>query len=168
MIFQSTENCAKTLFSLNIPDADVYEAEAIWNGSSELREALCCPAVGLGEKNSVTDKLFPQSMTAFIKVMCEFGHISQLSDIFKAYRKLKLKYKGIVEGTLLCADRPDEETAEKFRKMLCKKYGANDAALEIIEDKSLIVGYRLVVGDTEYDKSAAGVVKALRKKLVCR
>ena len=62
----------------------------------------------------------------------------------------------------------DEETAEKFRKMLCKKYGANDAALEIIEDKSLIVGYRLVVGDTEYDKSAAGVVKALRKKLVCR
>lgn len=168
MIFQSTENCARALFSLNIPKAGVSEAEAIWNGSDELREALCCPAVGLGEKYSVTDKLFPRSITAFIKVMCVFGHISQLSDIFKAYRKLDLKERGIVEATLFCADRPDGETAEKFRKMLCRKYGANDAALEITEDKSLIIGYKLVVGDTEYDKSAAGAVKALRRKLVSR
>ncbi|WP_124100847.1 F0F1 ATP synthase subunit delta [Ruminococcus sp. Marseille-P6503] len=168
MIFQSTENCARVLFSLNIPRADVSEAETVWNESGELREALCCPAVGLGEKYAVTDRLFPSSMTSFIKTMCAFGHIAQLSDIFKAYRKLELKKQGIVEATLYCADRPDNETAEKFRKMLCEKYGANDAALEITEDKSLIIGYRLVVGDTEYDKSAAGAVKALRRKLVCR
>lgn len=59
MIFQSTENCARALFSLNIPKADVSEAEAIWNGSDELRRRFAALPSDWEKKYSVTDKLFP-------------------------------------------------------------------------------------------------------------
>ncbi|GAB5082440.1 hypothetical protein Osc1_16130 [Hominimerdicola sp. 21CYCFAH17_S] len=165
MITCAAENCGKVLYSLNIPESDIIESERLWNVSAQLREALCCPAVSLREKYSVIDKLFPTSVGAFLKVICGFGHIDALSEIFEAYKELMLKSRGIVKAVLYCAKAPDKETEKKFREMLCRKYGADGAELEICTDSSLIGGYRLCVGDTEYDKSVAGALKALHKKL---
>lgn len=165
MITCAAENCGKVLFSLNIPESEVIESERLWNLSAQLRETLCCPAVSLREKYSVIDKLFPASIGAFLKVMCGFGHIDALSEIFEAYKELMLKSRGIVKAVLYCAKAPDKETENKFREMLCRKYRADGAELEIYTDSSLIGGYKLCIGDMQYDKSLAGALKALHKKL---
>lgn len=168
MIFQNASNCGAVLYSLKIPESDVFEAKRVWKISAELRTALCDPAIHKDEKQRVIDGVFPKSTAPFFKVMCEFGHIDKLDEIFEAYEELLRKGKNIVKATLCCAQMPDEDTLKNFREMLKAKYSAADAELEVITDSSLISGYRLTVGDIEYDKSVQGALKALQRRLVRR
>lgn len=168
MILKDSQNCAKVLLSLGIPDDEITAAGEIWSASPELREALCSRSVTVREKYAVCDKLFSKRVSPFIKVMCEFGHIEKLDSIFSAYKLEKLKSENVLPAKLYYVNRPDSETVERLKKALCKKYKADGVELSEDSDPSLFGGYLLCVGDTEYDKSISGTVKALHKKLIRR
>lgn len=168
MIMNDSQNCAKVLFSLDLPEGEIEDAEKLWNSSAELREALCSKAVTVQEKYAVCDKLFSGELSAFMKVMCEFGHISKLGSIFEAYRAEKLRSEDALSAELYYVNMPDEEMIESIKTTLKKKYGVSRVELKAESDESLFGGYLLCVGDTEYDKSISGAVKALHKKLIRR
>ncbi len=168
MIFQDAENCAKVLLSLNADENDILDAKNLWESSDELREAICANSVRMVEKYAVIDKLFPKSLTNFFKVMCEFGHIKDLSDIILAYENLVLNQKNILSAQFYYVNEPDAQTVDKFKQMLKSKYDVSDAVITLVYDESLIGGYKLKVGDTEYDKSIKGSIKALQNALIWR
>ncbi|MGN1114230.1 MAG: ATP synthase F1 subunit delta [Oscillospiraceae bacterium] len=166
MIFKDAENCGKILMSLNISKEDIKSTNEIWNENEELRTALLCPVVKCEEKYNVIDKVFPKSICTFLKVMCEFGHLDILPDIFEAYDMLVLASRNILYAELYYVNKPDNSVIDSFKDMLCKKYNCKDAEIKLIEDKELIGGYKLKIGDIEYDKTVLGTVKALKKKLL--
>lgn len=166
MIFKDAENCGKILASLNIPREDIESTKEIWNDSEQLREALTNPVVKLEEKYNVIDKVFPKSICTFLKVMCEFGHLDILPQIFEAYDQTLLAEKNILYAELYYVNKPDDAVIHSFKAMLCKKYSCGDVYIKLIEDKELIGGYKLKIGDIEYDKTVLGTMNALKKKLL--
>lgn len=168
MIFQNAKNCGKVLFSLNIPETDVVDTKELWEGSEELKNALCSPSVKKDEKYAVIDKLFPKSIGNFLKVICDFGYINILSEIILAYENEILKNKNILRAKLYYVTKPEANVIENFKKLLCDRYKSSDVQLELIKDESLIGGYRLKVNDLEFDKSIQGTIKSLQNKLIWR
>ncbi len=165
MISHNIENCGKVLFSLNIPHEDIQRTIKLWNQNPVLSDALCSPAISKYERQNVIDKLFPQKITGFLKVMCEFDYLNDLNEIINAYENCSLEAQNIVKAQLYYVTEPSDKLKENFEQMLCKKYNASDAIVDCVEDKSLVGGYKLKIGDIEYDKSIKGTINALRKTL---
>lgn len=165
MIFYPEQVCGRALFELSPKEEDVKTAEALFDSCEELKEVLASPAVEFAEKEKVIDRLFPDGLRSFLKVMCSFGHMERITEIFEAYEEELLKSKNILKADFYCVSRPDEAQIDKIKETLKKKYGVSDVLLDITEDEELIGGYRLEVEGVEYDKSFQGMIKALQNKI---
>ena len=104
-------------------------------------------------------------MRNFLKVMCQWGHMDNIMDIFDAYDDEVLKSKNILKAELYCVCPPEKAQTDKIKETLKKKYGVSDVLLEVNTDEALMGGYRLEVNGVEYDKSVQGMIKALQNRI---
>ena len=165
MIMYDAQICGEVLFELAPGEQAVREAKDIFAACPELSGILANPTFSKEEKSAVIDRLFPNEIRSFLKVMTEFGHIYKINEIFDAYDHCVNSSRNILEAELYYVNRPDGSVMENFRETLKKKYGVSDVLLKTAEDKSLIGGYRLCVNGVEYDKSVSGTIKALQNRL---
>ena len=165
---QQALNFAKAIFDLNISEECIENAKDIIMANKELYEALCNPAVRNSEKHSVIDKIFDKEVRNFLKVLCDYNSMNQISQIFNSYDDLVLDGKNIIRATIAFVIRPDDDQLEKLKEFLCNKYNKADVLLELKEDSSLIGGFILTAYDTIYDKSIRGSLSSLSKTLVWR
>lgn len=165
---QHAMNYAKALFDKNISNECIEHTKEMISSSSELLEALSNPAVKKVEKHNVIDKLFDQEIRGFLKVLCDYNAIGILNQILKSYDDYVLASKNIVKATLTYVIKPDDNQIEQIKEMVCKKYNKTSVLLELKEDSSLLGGFILTVGNTQYDKSVKGTLANLQKTLVWR
>lgn len=165
MMTQRASIYAKVLYSLQVKEEHKQEAEDIVNNNKELIQALANPIIGYNEKEAVIDALFEKDITAFLKVLVKNNCIEIVTDIFMEYEKLVLRGKNIISAVLTYASKPNDIELEQIKEMICQKFNKADVILELIEDTSLIGGYVLTIGDTEYDKSIKGTLQGLQKTL---
>jgi len=160
-------NYAKALFDLNISDGIVQNTKDILE-NRELLDALCNPSIKKSEKHAVIDTIFDHEIRNFLKVLCDNGCMELLSQIFYTYESIVLDSKNIIKATITFVTRPDDDQLEKLKEFVCKKYNKGNVLLELKEDSSLLGGFILSVGDTEYDKSIKGTLLSLHKTLIRR
>lgn len=168
MITGRALNYAKVLYSFGLNPSSVDKAKRLLLNCNELMEVLENPAVKKKEKENVIDALFDKEITNFVKVLCENKVIGIFSEIINAYEELLLEHKNELKAKLTYAVKPDDEQIEQIKSMLCNKYNKSGISLELEEDASLIGGYVLYVGDTEYDKSIKGALSEMQKTLIGR
>lgn len=168
MIMYDAQLCAEVFFELGIDEKVLDDTKEIFAQNPILADVLSNPSVTIDEKYAVIDKLFERRITDFLKVMTEFGHIAKIDEILDACSERILQSRNILKAELSYVTKPSDEMQESFRQTLKQKYGVSDVLLTLKEDKCLIGGYKLTVGDTEYDKSIQGTVKALQNKLIRR
>ncbi len=153
---------ARALAELKIDPAAVREAAVLAEENAELTEAMTNPSIGLTEKYRAVDRLFSKDISAFIKVLCKNDDFHRLPEIAEAYRRNELKTKNIAEVRFEYAVEPNEEQLQKIKSALIKKFGLSDVVLKLDENRDLIGGYRMTIGDKVYDKSAAGAYERMR------
>lgn len=168
MIFYSADVCGRVLFELNVPEADVKAAKKTFLDCPELSDVLNNPTIKKEERFRCIDKLFPKSLSNFLKVMTEAEHMNEINQIFEAYENHVLDSKNILRAQLYYITKPDDSVINQFKETLKKKYDVSDVLLDTISDNSLIGGYRLVVNGVEFDKSILGTVKSLQNTLTRR
>ena len=81
MIFYPEEVCGRVLFELSPKAESVKASRELFESCDELKDALASPAVEIKEKEKVIDRLFPEDMRSFLKVMCQWGHMDKIGDI---------------------------------------------------------------------------------------
>jgi len=168
MITQQSKNYAKILLSLQIKEEIVVKSKEILFNSNELMQALGNPAINKKEKEAVIDKIFDKEITSFIKVLTNNKLIGTFAEIIDAYEDLLLEQKNILKAKLTYTVKLDEKQLEEIKAMLCQKYNKSGVYLELEEDPSLIGGFVLYTGNTEYDKSIKGALSELQKTLIRR
>ena len=131
MIFYPEEVCGRVLFELSPKAESVKASRELFESCDELKDALASPAVEIKEKEKVIDRLFPQDMRNFLKVMCQWGHMDNIMDIFDAYDDEILKSKNILKAELYCVCPPEKAQTDKIKETLKKKYGVSDVLLEV-------------------------------------
>ena len=64
-----------------------------------------------------------------------------------------------------CIVPPDEEQKEKIIAFMREKYGIDDVRINLIQDLSVSDGFNIFVGDDNYDWSALGRIRQLRRSI---
>ncbi|MFT4106655.1 MAG: ATP synthase F1 subunit delta [Lacrimispora sp.] len=165
---QAAINYGQVLYELSIPEEAVEEAALTLKTVPQLKEALCSPVVGKDSKRRIIDRVFPEEIRNFLKVLADHQSMGLAEDIFKAWRARGFEQKGILEASLFYVTEPEEEQLREIKAMLCKKYGKKDVRLSLIQDLSLIGGFILRVGDVETDWSLKGRFRQLEQKIMRR
>ncbi len=168
MITQRVLNYVKVLDSLQLEYQLIEKTEKLLLSCRELTEVLENPAIKKKEKHAVIEVLFEKEIVSFMKLLCDHGLMSSFKEIKKAYEDLMLEHRNMVKAKLCYTVRPHDSQLEQIKNMLCEKYNKKGVFLELEEDASLIGGFVLYIGGTEFDKSIKGALSELQKKLIGR
>lgn len=131
-----TEEYASALFALSAEEGvkrDVAESlktvKSVFSEYPEYTELLAAPSLAFDERAELIDKAFSDNVhefaVSFIKLLCERGHIRELTDCIDEYLKLYEASDGIATAYVTSAvDLTEEEKkalAEKLENKLSRK-----------------------------------------------
>ena len=129
---------AQVLYELNVPKEAIQKAREIFEEVPQLHDVFVNPTIPTLKKASVIDKVFPQEMRNFLKVVCKYDRMDLITEIFAAYDKYCDEQDQILKAVLTCVELPSEEQLKNMEAFLCKKYEANRAEIEVQTDSALL------------------------------
>ena len=141
-------NYAKTLYELSVSTEAVQTTKEIFREVPGLAESLENPLVPFEAKSRVIDRVIPDEMKNFIKVAC--------------------RHRNILHAVMRYVTPPKDEQLKGIKAFLCREFQAEQAEIEMIEDKSLIGGFVLQADGREFDWSMRGRYRMLQQKLTRR
>ena len=165
---QTAINYARVLYELSVSPESVREAEKMIKETPQLLHTLESPVVPLSQKEKPIQRIFAKDLENFVCVLCRYGHVELLPEIFRAYQEYYNEQKHILNAALYYVVLPSETQLEGIKAFLRKQYGTEDVELKFIEDKSLVGGFVLRIKDQEFDYSLKGRINALQQKLIWR
>ena len=112
--------------------------------------------------------MIPDEMKNFIKVACRHRNIGLLNEIFENYEEICRRHKNILHAVMRYVTPPKDEQLKGIKAFLCREFQAEQAEIEMIEDKSLIGGFVLQADGREFDWSMRGRYRMLQQKLTRR
>ena len=137
----------------------------IFQSAPQLMETFSNPAVGLAGKHNVIDKVFPQPIRNFLKLLCDNDDIERFSEVCKAYKDLDPQGRNKIKVRLRYVTPPDEEQLEQIRRFAERKAGTQRIEFITEQDETLSGGFILTVGNQEFDWSTQGRIRQMAEKL---
>lgn len=165
---QTELNYAKVLYELSIPEDEVRQSMTICREVPQLVSVLADPTVAKEHKHVLIERIFPERMHSFLKKASDMGRAENLQGIFEAWETYVRERRNQLKSVLLYVTPPTQEQQEGFVRFLKTKYGCSDAGLTLVQDKSLLGGFILRIGSTEYDYSLRGRLNGLRRQMIRR
>ncbi len=108
---------------------------------------------------SISDEL-----ARLVTLLCERGKASLLPEINGLFEEMVRAAKESVVATVVVATKPDAETKKKIHAAVADVAGKK-VQLEIVEDKQLLGGMVVSIGDRQIDCSLRGKLEGLRKAI---
>ena len=158
----------QVLFELEMKKESLQKAQDMLHENKELLRALENPMITKKEKENVVDKLFSDDLKSFLKIVCDNDDIDCFDEAVEYYEELKRKTDKIIKAEFDYVTMPNDEQLERIKQYLMKQYQADEVDLTLKEDKDLIGGFMLKVGDHVYDNSLSGKMRKLQQKLTWR
>ena len=147
----------QVLFELGIKKESLQKAQDMLHENEELLSALENPTITKKEKENVVEKLFSDD-----------DDIACFDEAVEYYDELKRKTDKIIKAEFDYVTMPKDEQLERIKQYLMKQYQADKVELTLKEEKDLIGGFVLKVGDHVYDNSLSGKMRKLQQKLTWR
>lgn len=165
---QAETSYAAVLMTLpNVSEA-VPDAETAFQICPQLRDALGNPTIPETEKFAVIDRIFPESLHTFLKVVCRNGQISSILEIFSEYHVLERQQQQCAHAVLEYVTPLTQAQLSAMKQMICAKTGKATVQLEQRQNPALVGGFVLHIGDDTYDRSVRSIARNLHKSLIRR
>ncbi len=158
---------AGLLRDLKVSLGAVLHAKEIIEAVPVLAEQLAEPTLSLEKKNIIIEKIFPQEIRDFLKIVCLNGDCPKLMEALEAFEEKAHKAQGECHVVLSYVTPPNSEQLDSIRRFVVGRYGCDERSVvfSMKEDKSLISGFKLTAGNDEYDWSAQGRLDQLKNRL---
>ncbi len=157
---------AEQCFGLGVPKSALADTLAIFSDVPVLRNQLGEPTFPLERKNDIINRIFPQAARDLLKLLCADGQMELFDEICQVYQTMERKTTGKFYVTLRYVTPPSDRQLEDIRKFIAHRYGEEENIIfEMVEDASLVSGFKLTAGNEEYDWSAKGRLAQLEQKL---
>jgi F-type H+-transporting ATPase subunit delta len=141
----------------------------IIEGNDELQAFLSNPIVEQKDKKNVIEiileKVKPSSITAnFIRLLTDKQRITLFKEILEAYREKMDEALNILRVQVKTAFPLSPELEEKLREFLVRSTGKR-VEMELVEDRTLLGGLVVKIGDLVYDNSIKTQLNKIRNLL---
>lgn len=155
---------------LTVPNASktVPDAQNAFLHCPELTDALCNPTISEAEKFAVIERVFPEELWAFLKVVCRNGQIDSILEIFTEYETQARRQKQCAHAVVEYVTPLTEAQVSAMKRMICAKTGKPEVQLDLRQNPALLGGFILHIGDETYDRSVRSSIKSMRKSLIRR
>lgn len=165
---QISINYARVLYELSIPKQDVDYSKELFDATEKLYESLVSPVVSFQEKAAVIDRLFPETMRSFFKVLCRNGSVPYIHEIFEAYKQYTYEQENVLDAKLFYVQMPEENQIIRLKEYLMKRFHKKGIEFEYIHAPELIAGFVIEAAGVRIDESIQGRLKRMQQKLVKR
>lgn len=136
-----------------------------------LREALNHPLIPPDRKKSMVRELFAESVQDitldFLGLLVDKKREAILEDVESEYLKIANEYRNIVSVRVTSAVELTPEECKVLRSKL-EQFTGKNVDLQVQQDRGLIGGLIVRIGDTILDGSVAGNLIALRNQLLSK
>lgn len=134
-----------------------------------LQEALAHPLIPAARKKEIATEVFGgkvQEITLhFLDLLIDKRREELVEDVEQEYVRLANEFRGVVPTLVTSAVPLSDDEKERLQRKL-EKFTGKKIELELREDKSLIGGLTVKIGDTVIDGSVKGYLASLREKLL--
>jgi F-type H+-transporting ATPase subunit delta len=103
-------------------------------------------------------------LARLVVMLCERGKASLLPEINELFEQMVREAEESVVATVIVAVKPNAETKKKIEAAVADVAGKK-VQLEIVEDKQLLGGMIVNIGDRQIDCSVRGKLEGLRKAI---
>jgi F-type H+-transporting ATPase subunit delta len=138
---------------------------AIWNESSELREAMASPVLEIEAKKAAISSLFSEQISPsflnLLKLLADRQRIGVLDAVLERLLELYRDQNGIALATVTSAEALSEEQLAGITSQIKAVAGTDQVEVNTAIDPALIGGFVLKVGSKVIDASLAGQVRRL-------
>ena len=167
-----SKNYGKALVELDITFDDIESLRELFKKSPELLNVLLSPAVSLGEKEKIVNRVIacPEDKVLgnFLKVLIRRNRLSILDEILNWGEKFLLEGKATRTVTLSYVTMPSDLQLENITEILKEKLNCQKIQWVFQEDPGLIGGFCLDAGDMFFDYSIRGQLNEMREKITGR
>ena len=138
--------------------------------SPELRRLLDNPVFPLGQRRAVVEALLGRLSTsrtvrAFVMILLDRGRVALLPAIVREHRALADEHLGRVRAVLTSARPLDPGVEDRIRATLSRRTGKTVLS-ETRQDRSLLGGLKVQIGDVLYDGSVHAELLRIREQLL--
>jgi F-type H+-transporting ATPase subunit delta len=148
---------------------DLKSVRQVVSQTKDFEIVLQHPSVAPQEKKQLIISIFGGRVhdltLRLLELLADRRRLELIEYIEREYQKLWREKQNIVAGTLLYAEKPDAALLAEIKAKLQKKLGKT-LELDEKEDKSLIGGFTLRLGDQVIDGSLKGRLQAIEKALL--
>ncbi len=161
---------ARALFELSQEGIDLatgLSALAEVTSVKEVQDFLELPDCTSEQKVKVLKKAIgslSDELVRLVAMLCERGKASLLPEINELFEEMAREAEERVTATVVVAVKPSAETRKKIEAAVAGIAGKK-VELEIIEDKQLLGGMIVNIGDRQIDCSVRGKLEGLRKAI---
>lgn len=167
---QTAMDYAKVMEQLSVSVEDAKLTAEMLKELPQIATELENPLVALETKNAVIDKNFPPKIRDFLKLLCSHQDFDMFSQVLEAFYANMRKEEVLpsLKVEIFYVVPPTEEQLEKIEAYVKKKHNAEAFDLVMTEDKSLMGGFVIRVGNEEYDWSMRGRLQKIQQNLTDR
>lgn len=167
---------AKALFALGVKDKaadtfgkDLSDLAECMDKSEDLSKLIRSPSFGAQEKKAVLGELVAKMGIApttanFLALLADKGRLAALPDIQQVYAELLDEAQGVVRGKLTTATKLSSARRKDILAKLEQRTGKK-LVLGYAEDKAILGGIVLKVGDKVLDASLRAQLKLLKEQI---
>ncbi len=127
------------------------------------------PIITISKKKNIFDQLFSgkvhQDILNFLKLLITKNREMYLENIIRAFLDMYQVHANIQKVELTAAIEFDEEILAQIRSLVDHKTGKS-SEIETKQEKELIGGFILRIGDKQLDASIQGKLKSIKKQLL--
>jgi len=138
---------------------------AVWNGSSELREALASPVLEPESKKAALAKLFNDQLTPslqnLLKLLADRQRIAVLDAVLERFLELYRELRQITLAKVVSATELSEAQQQQLNQKVQAIAGTTAVEFDLSIDPSLIGGFIVSMGSQVIDASLSGQVRRL-------
>lgn len=154
---------------VRVIETQVIAVAESYRTTKELRALLAHPKVRQAEKEKILRTVFEprveKELIEFLAFVLRKRRIEFLPEIAEVYDQLADEFEGLVRVEVASFAPLSPEERKRLLEALSRLTGGKQVALTEHEDKGLLGGVTVRIGDVLVDGSVAGRLKRLREEL---
>lgn len=146
---------------------DMKGISATLEGSKDLRLALQSPVIKATDKKAVLKEVFAKTSNetlGLVDLLVDNNRSPILSKVAESFVALYNEQKGVQAATVTTAVAITPELEKKVLSKVTEITGSTDIKLENIVDPTIIGGFILRVGDSQYNASISSQLSKLKRE----
>ena len=164
---QTVMNYLKVMKQLSVSMDDVKQTAEILEMLPQIARDFENLMFDLEKKHHMIDMIFPVAIRDFLKLLCDHHDFDLFSEIVKSFyeEECKAQVKENIYVEIRYVIPPTEEQLERMKQFLKEKHNAENVQCALKEDKNLLGGFIIRVGNEEYDWSMRGRLQQIKQNM---